>query len=169
MMNSVFINLQLLKKRVIIIIVEKDKTNILFEVRRGNMKKSIILKSFLVILVCVMLVFTATSVYAADESSSNELEDLIEDNSTSNTNSGNTNSNSNSNSNSNANSNTNRNSNTNNASLNAIRNNTANNANANNLPKTGIEDSLPTVLLVVVFGISAVYAYKKIKDYRNID
>ena len=127
------------------------------------MKKSIILKSFLVILVCVMLVFTATSVYAADESSSNELEDLIEDNSTSNTNSGNTNSNSN------ANSNTNRNSNTNNASLNAIRNNTANNANANNLPKTGIEDSLPTVLLVVVFGISAVYAYKKIKDYRNID
>ena len=163
MMNSVFINLQLLKKRVIIIIVEKDKTNILFEVRRGNMKKSIILKSFLVILVCVMLVFTATSVYAADESSSNELEDLIEDNSTSNTNSGNTNSNSN------ANSNTNRNSNTNNASLNAIRNNTANNANANNLPKTGIEDSLPTVLLVVVFGISAVYAYKKIKDYRNID
>ena len=163
MMNSVFIDLQLLKKRVIIIIVEKDKTNILFEVRRGNMKKSIILKSFLVILVCVMLVFTATSVYAADESSSNELEDLIEDNSTSNTNSGNTNSNSN------ANSNTNRNSNTNNASLNAIRNNTANNANANNLPKTGIEDSLPTVLLVVVFGISAVYAYKKIKDYRNID
>ena len=163
MMNSVFINLQLLKKRVIIIIVEKDKTNILFEVRRGNMKKSIILKSFLVILVCVMLVFTATSVYAADESSSNELEDLIEDNSTSNTNSGNTNSNSN------ANSNTNRNSNTNNASLNAIRNNTANNANANNLPKTGIEDSLPTVLLVVVFGISAVYAYKKIRDYRNID
>ena len=127
------------------------------------MKKSIILKSFLVILVCAMLVFTATSVYAADESSSNELEDLIEDNSTSNTNSGNTNSNSN------ANSNTNRNSNTNNASLNAIRNNTANNANANNLPKTGIEDSLPTVLLVVVFGISAVYAYKKIKDYRNID
>ena len=159
MMNSVFIYLQLLKKRVIIIIVEKDKTNILFEVRRGNMKKSIILKSFLVILVCVMLVFTATSVYAADESSSNELEDLIEDNSTSNTNSGNTNSNSN----------TNRNSNTNNTSLNAIRNNTANNANANNLPKTGIEDSLPTVLLVVVFGISAVYAYKKIKDYRNID
>ena len=162
MMNSVFIDLQLLKKRVIIIIVEKDKTNILFEVRRGNMKKSIILKSFLVILVCVMLVFTATSVYAANETS-NELEDLIEDNSTANTNSGNTNSNSN------ANSNTNRNSNTNNASLNAIRNNTANNANANNLPKTGIEDSLPTVLLVVVFGISAVYAYKKIKDYRNID
>ncbi len=167
MMNSVFIYLQLLKKRVIIIIVEKDKTNILFEVRRGNMKKSIILKSFLVILVCAMLVFTATSVYAANESS-DELEDLIEDNSTTNnTNSGNTNSNSNSNTNSNT--NTNRNSNTNNTSLNAIRNNTANNANANNLPKTGIEDSLPTVLLVVVFGISAVYAYKKIKDYRNID
>ena len=53
--------------------------------------------------------------------------------------------------------------------LNALRN-TSNTANTSNtLPKTGIEDSLPTVLLVVVFAISAVYAYKKIKDYRNID
>ena len=65
MMNSVFIYLQLLKKRVIIIIVEKDKTNILFEVRRGNMKKSIILKSFLVILTCVMLIFAITYICMA--------------------------------------------------------------------------------------------------------
>ena len=27
----------------------------------------------------------------------------------------------------------------------------------------------PIVLLVVVFGVSVVYAYKKIKDYSNID
>ena len=51
--------------------------------------------------------------------------------------------------------------------------NTANTANTStynstNLPYTGIGDSIPTVILIVVFGISAVYAYKKIKDYRNI-
>lgn len=38
----------------------------------------------------------------------------------------------------------------------------------NNLPKTGIEDSIPVAALVVVFGVSAVYAYKKIKEYKNI-
>ena len=44
-----------------------------------------------------------------------------------------------------------------------------NNTNKNtNLPKTGIEDSIPVALLVVVFGISAVYAYKKINEYKNI-
>lgn len=36
------------------------------------------------------------------------------------------------------------------------------------LPNTGIEDALPVTVLVVVFGISAVYAYKKIQDYKNI-
>ena len=51
---------------------------------------------------------------------------------------------------------------------NTLNNTTNNNINAN-LPKTGMGDSLPTVLLVVVFGISAIYAYKKVSDYRNID
>ena len=117
------------------------------------MKKSIILKSFLVILMCAMLIFAITPVYAATDEG---FEDILTDNTsnTGNTNSGNTNT---------------RNTNTNSSNvqnLNALRN-TANTTNT--LPKTGIQDSLPTVLLVVVFGISAVYAYKKIKDYRNID
>lgn len=123
------------------------------------MKKSIILKSFLVILISMMLVFTASTVRAATD---DEYQSLFGDESnTGNTNSSNTNG-----------TNTN-NTNTNNArnSNNTNRNN--NNTNRNNtntsLPKTGIEDSLPTVVLVVVFGVSAVYAYKKIKDYRNID
>lgn len=54
---------------------------------------------------------------------------------------------------------------------NTPKNNTSvyNNNNTNtNLPKTGIEDSIPVAMLVVVFGVSAVYAYKKISDYRNI-
>ena len=66
----------------------------------------------------------------------------------------------------------------NNTTLNNTKNNTTNNvvlttnntSNYNNtsLPKTGIEDSATGVILVVVLGISAVYAYKKMQDYKNI-
>lgn len=61
--------------------------------------------------------------------------------------------------------------------VNNVTNNTTNNtANTNknssynntNLPKTGVEDAIPVAILVVVCGISAVYAYKKINDYKNI-
>ena len=34
--------------------------------------------------------------------------------------------------------------------------------------KTGISDTIPTMLLVVIFGVSAVYAYKKVKDYQTL-
>ena len=120
------------------------------------MKKSIILKSFLVILVCAMLIFAITPVYAATDEGFEDVFNMTNTSNTSNTNTGNTNTR-----------NTNTNTNTRNVqNVNALRN-TANTTNT--LPKTGIEDSLPTVLLVVVFAISAVYAYKKIKDYRNID
>ena len=121
------------------------------------MKKSIILKSFLVILACAMLIFTITPVYAATDEGFEDVFNLTSntENTNTNTNTGNTNT---------------RNTNTNSVqNLNALRN-TSNTANTSNtLPKTGIGDALPTVLLVVVFTISAVYAYKKIKDYRNID
>lgn len=46
--------------------------------------------------------------------------------------------------------------------------NNTSNYNNTSLPKTGIEDSMPTVILIVVLGISAVYAYKKMQDYQNI-
>ena len=67
-----------------------------------------------------------------------------------------------------------------NSSLNnsTISNNTTNNVvlttnntssyNNTSLPKTGVEDSMPIAVLVVVLGISAVFAYKKIQDYKNI-
>ena len=63
---------------------------------------------------------------------------------------------------------------TNNTTLNNTTNNivltTNNTSNYNNtsLPKTGVGDSIPGTILVVVLGISAVYAYKKMQDYRNI-
>lgn len=53
---------------------------------------------------------------------------------------------------------------------NTPKNNTNNSSvyNNTNLPHTGIEESVPVAMLVVVFGISALYAYKKIKEYKNI-
>ena len=47
-------------------------------------------------------------------------------------------------------------------------NSTASTYNNTALPKTGVEDSMPAVILVVVLGISAVYAYKKVQEYKNI-
>lgn len=46
--------------------------------------------------------------------------------------------------------------------------NNTSNYNNSSLPKTGIEDSIPGVVLVVILGISAVYAYNKIQYYKNI-
>lgn len=51
---------------------------------------------------------------------------------------------------------------------NVTTNNTTNtnrNTNTNTLPKTGIEDS-PAGIIMVIGVISAIYAYKKIRDYN---
>lgn len=39
--------------------------------------------------------------------------------------------------------------------------------NKNTLSDAGLADSMPVMVLVVVFGISAIYAYKKINDYKK--
>lgn len=127
------------------------------------MKKSNLIKLFSILFITAMVMMFSTNVLAADNTF-NELP-LTSNNSNSNSNSNSNNTNTN-NANTNSN-NTNRNSNTNNANANT---NNANSSiyNNTNLPKTGIEDSIPVAMLVVIFGVSAVYAYKKIKDYRNI-
>lgn len=56
----------------------------------------------------------------------------------------------------------------NNRTNNVLTTNNTSNYNNSSLPKTGIEDSMPTVILLVVLGISGVYAYKKMQDYKNI-
>lgn len=49
----------------------------------------------------------------------------------------------------------------------STNNNTSNNTNV--IPHAGIEDNIvPMGLLLVVFAISAIYAYKKIQDYKEI-
>ncbi len=127
------------------------------------MKKLNLIKLFSILLMSIMLImFINTMVLAADTDLTGNLNLPISNNSNVNTNNSNTNINNN---NTNIN---NYNTNRNNTNINNTNTNSTNIYNTNNLPKTGIEDSIPVALLVVVFAISAVYAYKKIKDYRNI-
>lgn len=114
------------------------------------MRKTNLIKLFSILLISVMVMMLCTSVFAADNTNGFTQLTLDGNNTGANTN--------------NTNTNTNR-ANTNNT--NRTTNNTAI-YNNTNLPKTGVESSIPVAMLVVVFGISAVYAYKKIKDYRNI-
>lgn len=113
------------------------------------MKNSKLMKALFVILVGVIVLMTANYVLAADDDGFIDLADTINNTATNNA------------------------SNTLNAlntlNTSALTNNTANKQYTNtNLPNTGIEDSIPAVILITVFAISAVYAYKKVKDYKNI-
>lgn len=127
------------------------------------MKKSNLIKAFSVLVLSVMVVSVCTMVNAADANGYNDLSATLTGNVAggNNTNTGNTNNTNGTNTNTNVNANKANTNNTNKVNNASVYNNT-------NLPKTGIESSLPVAVLVVVFGISAVYAYKKIKDYRNI-
>ncbi len=136
------------------------------------MKKSNIVKGLLITLVSLsMIMFTTNFVSAADDGYVDvNFDNTASSNSSSNkanTNSNKTNTNSSKNK-TNTNSNSSKNSNSNSLNTNGVRGNNVSSYNNTSLPKTGLQESLPVVLLVVVFGISAVYAYKKIKDYRNI-
>lgn len=136
------------------------------------MKKLSIVKGLLIALVSLsMLMFTTNFVSAADEGYVDvNFDNTASSNSSSNkanTNSNKTNTNSSKNK-ANTNSNSSKNSNSNSLNTNGVRGNNVSSYNNTSLPKTGLQEFLPVVLLVVVFGISAVYAYKKIKDYRNI-
>lgn len=126
------------------------------------MKKTNLVKVVSILLVSLMVILFSTNVFAA-ENNDTSFQDLTgtlgnstENNTNKNTNSNNTNKNTN-----NTNSNTNTNTNSNNTNNSSIYNNT-------DLPKTGVESSIPVVVLVAIFGISAVYAYKKIDDYKNL-
>lgn len=116
------------------------------------MKKSNLVKVVSILIISVMVMIFSTNVFAADNT--NGFTQLTLDGS--NTAANNTNTN-----------NTN-NTNTNNTNTNSNKVNNTSIYNNTNLPKTGVASSIPVAMLVVVFGISAVYAYKKIKAYRNI-
>lgn len=124
------------------------------------MKKSNLIKIVSILLISIMVILFTTAVRAADDGGYNDLTSTLTQNNanTSNISSNNTNT---LNTNTNTNFNVNKNTNSTNTSS-SIYNNTN-----TNLPDTGIGDSIPLAVLIVIFGISAVYAYKKIKEYKN--
>lgn len=113
------------------------------------MKNSKLVNVILSVIVAIAIVFVANSAFAATDLTDSVL------NNTTNVN------------------------NTTNNVVNNIVNNTAKNAavlttnntstyNNTALPKTGATDTMPAIILVVVLGISGVYAYKKMQEYKNI-
>ena len=134
------------------------------------MKKTSLIKGILLILLSVTLIGT-TAVYAADDLDS-DLDDMLNFSSTptnttpTNTTPTNTTPTNTTNSIDDLFDNTSNTSSNENTSTNTSL--YTNSDDEDELPDTGIEDSLPMVVLIAVFGISAVYAYVKIKEYNNI-
>lgn len=112
----------------------------------------------LVNMIMVMVVSVAIIMIGNMSFAANEFKDLDIENVTSSTNSSSTTNTTNT-------SNTTNSSKTNSTVL--TTNNTSN-YNNSSLPKTGVESSVSGVVLVIILGISAVYAYNKIQYYKNI-
>lgn len=129
------------------------------------MRKSNLIKVISILVVSLMVMLFSTNVMAAETNNGfTDLTPTVDNNTTNGTSNNNT-------ANSNSANNTNRNNTSNNTNRTNRTNNTNNSSiynNTNTLPKTGVTDSIPVAVLLIVFAISAVYAYKKIKDYRNI-
>ena len=135
------------------------------------------LKKVLVMVIAIAVICLSTSVFAANDftSLSSSLNNNNGGNSSqaapasetsgSNSASNNSGTNSNTSGTTNLSTTTNNNAATNNSNATSLNSSSYNNT---NLPETGLQDSLPIAVLVVVLGISAVYAYKKIKDYQNL-
>lgn len=136
------------------------------------MENSKFVKIILAILTGVMLVAIGVSgtnyVSAADGNGTNYADLGAVLNGTNNTTTNNATAN-NTTSNSTANGTNSSNSTSNTLNTSALRNtiNTVNTV-TTTLPKTGIANSTPVVILIAIFGISAVYAYKKIRDYKSL-
>ena len=142
------------------------------------MENSKIFKRLVIVILSLVLVAVcSTSVFATDDdlflsvnSTGNTASNATSDNSTTNnTATNNTNTNNTTNSSLTANNTT-----TNNTVRNTATNNTTNNTsktnnNVNTLAKTGLSDTNGIVaLIVVVCGVSAIYSYKKVNDYKKL-
>lgn len=128
------------------------------------MKKEKILKMIVVLVTGVILFTMSTNVFALSDSDSSVLDGYYEDKTNQlNTNkidlSANTNNNTNTNTNTNTNINTNTNTN--------VSNNNTNNYNTN-LPQAGAPESTMMGVAITVLAITAIYAYKKVREYKKI-
>ncbi len=128
-------------------------------------------KNFIIALFVILVILTISTVTSANgifevvpdnNTDDNSFVDLPDEgNNTNDTNIYGNNSNTNTNTNTNTNNNTNTNTNNN--------TNTNRNANTNSskLPQTGIQDYTIGIMIIICIA-SAIYAYKKVKDYNNI-
>ena len=121
------------------------------------MRKERILKIIVALIMGVVLFAMTTNVFAAVDADTGL--DFYEDT----TDELDRNTNTNTNTNTNINTNINTNTNTNNVTLNTNTNNYN-----TNLPKAGLAENTMAGVAITVLGITAVYAYKKIKEYKNI-
>ena len=136
------------------------------------MEKSKLLKVFLVVVVSIALTLTSVQTFAAtnfiditNESTTDTHTASGDTNTNSNTGSTNTNTNSTSNTNSSANTNANTNRNT---LANTSTNRNGSSYNNTNLPSTGLAETGSIVCIIFALVVSAIYAFKKIRDYNNI-
>ena len=133
------------------------------------MRKEKILKLMVVLTIGIVLVAMTSNVFAAD---SNSTVDFWEDT----TNQLNTNTNTSTNTNTNTNTNINTATNTNNvkttttdATTNINTNAVANTSNYNtSLPKAGLKENTMMGVAITVLAVIAIFAYKKINQYKNI-
>ena len=127
------------------------------------MRKEKILKLMVVLTIGIVLVAMTSNVFAAD---SNSTVDFWEDT----TNQLNTNTNTNTNTNINTATNTNNvNTTTTNATVNTNTNAVANTSNYNtSLPKAGLKENTMMGVAITVLAVIAIFAYKKINQYKNI-
>lgn len=123
------------------------------------MRKEKLLKSILVLIIGIALIAMSTNVFALSDDDLTDLTPAIDLNTTTNTNTD-TNTNLNTNTETNTNINTNLDTNTN-TNLNTNNYNT-------NLPDTGVAENTILVVALVSLAIVAIYAYAKIKYYKNI-
>ena len=131
------------------------------------MKKSNVIKIYLLIILSVVLMLVTTQTFAAD---SNDIWNSItvESNNTSTNSANNVNT---ANRTSNTANTTNLTGNVNNPASSvdtATQGTNSSSYNNTNLPSTGIGEATPMILVILVFIISAIYAYKKINDYKNV-
>ncbi len=94
-----------------------------------------------ILIISLLFVVLQTSVLATDDELFQQIQDLVGETNTTNT--------------------------TNNVTNIANTTNTTNNTSSNEtLPKTGITEDYAIIAFAVVCGISAIYAYKKVKNYN---
>lgn len=105
-----------------------------------------------ILIISLLFVVVQTTVSATDDDLFQQIQDLVGDTNTADTNNVNNVNNVNT---------------TNNVTNIANTNNTINNTSSNEtLPKTGMTEDYAIIAFAVVCGISAIYAYKKVKNYN---